>query len=122
MDNKPQVYKQIDVRSDKRAKERAREHKQTLKSVVSEAIGSAVIFKYAQEQGDGENVPLASIEERKNRMEIVLPNPESLKAKKKHHSLFTAVLSIFEVAIRERTEHKQRQKFAELLQKLLSKW
>ncbi len=118
----PRVYKQIDVRSNRKAKKRAREHTQTLKSVVSESTGSTVSLKYSHSKPDEAIVPLANIEERKNRMEIVLPNPESLKAKKKHRGLFSAVLSIFEVAIREKTHHKQREKFAELLQKLLSKW
>jgi hypothetical protein len=118
----PKVYKQIDVRSNKKAKKTAREHRETLKSVVSEAVGSTVSFRYARDEPSRENSPVASIEERKNRMEIVLPNPESLKAKKKHRGLFAAVLSIFEVAIREKTHHKQSETFAELLQNLLSKW
>src|SRR5579883_295740 len=118
----PRVYKQIDVRSERRAKERAKEHKETLKAVVSEATGSSVRVKYAREERDSETVPVASIEERKNSVEIVLPNPESVRAKKKHRSLFSAVLSIFEIAIRERTQHKQREKFADLLQRLLAKW
>jgi hypothetical protein len=118
----PNVYKQIDIRSNAKAKKRAREHTQTLKSVVSESTGTAVSLKYSHGQPAEESVPLASIAERRNRTEIILPNPESLKGKKKHRTLFGAVLSIFELAIREKTHYKQREKFAELLQKLLSKW
>lgn len=118
----PRVYKQIDVRSDRKAKQKARQHQQTLKSVVSESTGSPVSFRYTHDDTDEDSVPLASIEKHKNKMEIVLPSPETLKAKKKNRTLYGAVLSIFEVAIQEKTHQRQREKFAELLQKLLAKW
>jgi hypothetical protein len=118
----PEVYKQIEVRSDKKAKKRAHEHQQTLRSVVSEVTGSSVSLKYAHGRPNEDNLPVARIQQHKNKMEIVLPNPESLKAKKKHRVLFSAVLSIFEVAVREKTHNKQREKFAELLEKLLARW
>ena len=118
----PEVYKQIEVRSDKKEKERTKAHRETLKSVVSEATGSSISFRYAAEDRDEKLPPVASLSERKNRLEIILPNPETVKGKKKYHSLISAMLSIFEIAIREKTHEKQREKFADLLQKLLRKW
>jgi len=118
----PRVYQQIDIRSGKRAQEKAREHERTLRAVVSEATASSVSLKYAEDEPGGDGVPLARLQEHKDRIEIVLPRPEAVKAKKKHRVLATAILSIFELALRERTHHKQREAFAELLQKLLSKW
>jgi hypothetical protein len=118
----PKVYIQIDVRSEKKAKEKAKDHEQTLKTVLSESTGSAVNLRYVEEEPIGTSIPLAKLEQEKDRMEILLPRPEMVKAKKQHRDLATAILSIFEIALEEKTHQKQREKFAELLQKLLSKW
>ena len=118
----PKVYQQIDVRSEKKAKEKAKEHERTLKTVLSEATGNPVNLRYAEDEHIKNGIPLATIQEDKDRIEILLPSPEALKAKKKHRDLASAILSIFELALREKTHHKQRETFTELLQKLLSKW
>lgn len=118
----PKVYQQIEVRSGDRAKEKTKEHQRALKSVVSEVTGSPVSLKYAQDQPKEDSVPVATVEERRDRIAIVLPRPEAIKAKKTLRDLATAILSIFEVALKERTQQKQREKFTDLLQKLLSKW
>lgn len=118
----PKVYHQIDVRSEKKAKEKAKDHERTLKTVLSETTGSTVSLKYVDEEPIEGGIPVAKLEQEKDRIEILLPRPEMVKAKKQHRVLATAILSIFEIAFQEKTHQKQREKFADLLQKLLSKW
>ena len=90
--------------------------------MLSETTGSTVSLKYVEGEPIEAGIPLARLEQEKDRIEILLPRPEMVKAKKQHRVLATAILSIFEIAFQEKTHQKQREKFAELLQKLLSKW
>lgn len=116
----PVVYKNIDVRSAKRAGERAVRQESTLRAVVSEAVGSPV--KLTRTAAGESSTVGATIRPGKRQIEIAVPKPESIKAKKQHRGLAAAILSIFEVAIAERGRDRQREVFSRLLQKLLTKW
>ena len=51
-----------------------------------------------------------------------LPPQEALKTRKNQRQLASAILAIFEMALREPGKEKQRNKFRELLLDLLDKW
>jgi hypothetical protein len=65
---------------------------------------------------------MPEIKERKGVLEITLPPPEALTTKKAHKQLASAILAIFEIALRERNPDKRRAVFSDLLLELLAKW
>lgn len=55
-------------------------------------------------------------------MQVNLPPPESIIIKKAYRTLASAILSIFEIALREGTNEKKREIFTKLLIQLLKEW
>lgn len=118
----PDVYKQIDVRSDVKAKKRDSGRQHNLRTVIKEAVGTPVILRYKSQPQKDEGLQQAETKETRDGIEIALPKPEALHTKKSNRHLANAILSIFEVALREQTDGKRREKFTALLLKLLTKW
>jgi len=55
-------------------------------------------------------------------MQIELPAADSLKTKKSQKQLASAILALFEVALREKNGEKRKEVFTQLLLDLLSRW
>jgi hypothetical protein len=115
----PSVYKQIEVRSEKRADARQEAHQQHLKEVLKSHTGATVNFKQTLPAGEEPSVQLT---ETARGFTLNLPPQETLKTKKNHRQLASAILAVFEMALREPGKEKQRNRFRELLLDLLDKW
>jgi Histidine kinase-, DNA gyrase B-, and HSP90-like ATPase len=118
----PDVYKQIEVRSQAKAKERESKRRDNLRNVINQAVPAPVTLRYKREQIESKTVPQAELTETKQHIEIALPDPSVLRTKKSNRELASAILSIFEIALREKTDDKRRQKFTSLLLDLLKGW
>jgi len=118
----PKVYKQIDVRSN--AKTRSKEEKRTkdLKTVISKVINIPVVIKPKVEKIEPKEMPTVTIKETGTKMEVRLPDTESLKAKKPFRQLAAAILAVFEIAMLENTDLKRKEVFTKILMELLAKW
>ncbi len=118
----PDVWKQIDVRSEAKAKKRNSERQHNLKTVIKEAVSTPVKLRYKPEAEKGEGPQRAEMKETRDRIEIALPKTDALDTKKSNRQLANAILAIFEVALREKTDEKRREKFTALLLRFLEKW
>jgi hypothetical protein len=117
----PTVYKNIDARSLAKKEVKAKEHKQHLRSILSEATEKSVRVRQNREETDDE-FPIVHLDEEANSVEITIPDPANIKTKKAYRDLASAVLTIHELALREKSREKQRRLFTELLLKLLAEW
>ena len=115
----PKVYKQIEVRSEKRADEKQEAHQQHLKEVLKAHTGATVNLKRTLPADDE---PSVQVTETARGYTLNLPPQEALKTRKNQRQLASAILAIFEMALREPGKEKQRNKFRELLLDLLDKW
>jgi hypothetical protein len=115
----PSVYKQIEVRSEKRADARQEAHQQHLKEVLKTHTGATVNLKQTSPADDA---PSVQVTETARGFTLDLPPQETLKTKKTYRQLASAILAVFEMALREPGKEKQRNKFRELLLALLDKW
>ena len=111
----PRVYKQIDVRSKKRSKTRSRSRTQKLRAVVASKVRSPVVVRFSA---------LSKPESRRHhgKLLVTAPKPDSLRTRKPQRELASAILTIFEVAIRQKTSDQQREVFRDLLLELLRGW
>src|SRR5262249_26110921 len=118
----PAVYKNIDKRSATKAESKGLAHKEHLQNIIIEATDSKVKVKETRKPQEDQHLPQVAIQEKENRVEVLLPSPEDIKVKKSNRQLAAAILAIYEISARERTHDKQREMFTELLLKLLSGW
>lgn len=116
----PETYKKIEKRTQKRAAKRGHERQKHLRSVVSSV--TSVPVSIAISKGLDESTSNVQIREGKKRLEITLPNAETLKTKKSNRDLANAALAIFEIALQEKTKSKARERFKKLLLALLAQW
>jgi Histidine kinase-, DNA gyrase B-, and HSP90-like ATPase len=117
----PAVYKNIDARSLEKKEAKSKEHKQHLRSILSDATEKSVRVKQARDTTE-EEFPLVHLDEDADLLEITVPDPTIIKTKKTYRDLASAVLTIHEIALREKTRDKQRRLFTELLLRLLAEW
>jgi len=117
----PVVYKNIDARSLAKKEVKSKEHKQHLRSILAEATDKSVKVKQDKDMTD-EEFPLVHLEEDADAVEITVPSRANIKTKKIYRDLASAVLTIHEIALREKTRDRQRRLFTELLLKLLAEW
>ncbi len=111
-----EVYKKLERRSKEKAEKRDVERKAGLKTVLTAAFSFPVKMQTAKDSDT------ASIEETPKQVVVTLPSNAQLPTKKGQKPLASALLTLFEVATRERTKEKQRERFTELLMDLLSRW
>jgi hypothetical protein len=114
-----EVYKNIDVRSKKRATEKTAQRRKSFKRAVQAAGESAVSVRYAKKSEDT-NDP--SVSTTSKGTEVVIPDPDGLPTKKAHRELAAAVITIFDIAMKERTVEDRRKIFQSMLFELLSSW
>jgi hypothetical protein len=114
----PEVYKQIEVRSGARLRNKKKAHTEHLKQVLKAHVGSTVQLK----ESASPDPSIVKVTETQRGVSLNLPSLESLKTKKSHRELASAILAIFEIAMRESGRDKQRTRFTELVLELLEKW
>ncbi|OGG57687.1 hypothetical protein A2765_06125 [Candidatus Kaiserbacteria bacterium RIFCSPHIGHO2_01_FULL_56_24] len=112
----PEVYKQIEVRTKKRNSDKDKGRQKHLRSILSESLKSPVTLKKTS------GGVTAGTKKKLGKLEVSTPDEEALDTKKSNRKLASAVLSIFEVALRENDAMKTREKFKDLLLKLLADW
>jgi len=115
----PVVYEKIEVRSAVRDDTKAKARKAQLARVLTKAAAKPVSVSYS---GEEDVRPKVTLRGKEDRAEVVVPNPETLGTKKKNQQLAASILTIFEMAMRERDLESQREKFKQLLLDLLSGW
>ena len=104
----------------KRADAKQEAHQEHLKQVLKTHTGATVNLKLSAPEDDDE--PSVQVTETSRGFTLNLPAQETLKTKKTHRQLASAILAVFEMSLREPGKEKQRNKFRELLLDLLDKW
>jgi hypothetical protein len=114
------VWRNIDVRSRERADLTQKSRTKHLTEVISEVTARVVTVKTNAVSDD--QTPEVVIKEKQNKLEVELPPAEALKTKKLHKQLATAILALFEVALREKDIEQRKEVFTKLLLDLLARW
>jgi hypothetical protein len=114
-----EVYKNIEVRSKKRASKITEQRRKKLRTMVGGQEDAKVSVRYAK--GDATDGS-ASVSKVQGGVEVVVPDPESLPTKKAQKELAASILTIFEIAMQERTPGERRERFRKLLFELLNQW
>jgi hypothetical protein len=115
----PVVYQNIEKRSAARDDTKSKARKAQLTRVLTKEADKPVSLSYSAEQDVRPKVTLRGKEER---AKVIVPDPETLDTKKKNRQLAASILTIFEMAMRERDIESQRDAFKRLLLDLLSGW
>jgi hypothetical protein len=115
----PVVYDNIDKRSAVREDIRSKARKAQLTKVLTKAAEKPVSLSYSAEE---DVRPKVSLRGKGDRAKIIAPDPETLDTKKNNRQLAASILTIFEMAMRERDLESQRETFRRLLLDLLSGW
>ncbi len=118
----PEVYRNIDLRSNQAAEKKAGKRQEAVEKVFSQALDKPVSVKVQSEKKDKAEQPAARVVEHKTKASVSLPDPETMKTRKPQRQLASAILGVFEVAMSERTDEKRRERFTQLLLDLLAKW
>lgn len=121
----PITYVKIKERSTKKENAKASERVTHLEDVISETISAKIKVKKKPSKAvdSADLLPMVNlIESSSKSLELELPDPSSINTKKTYRQLVSAVLSIFEVALREKNREKQRELFTKLLIKLFKEW
>jgi hypothetical protein len=118
----PRVYVDMDKRSAKKEKKRARSRQNVVRAVLTSSEGDTPVHLRTAKPGDATEEPKAVAVERKSGLEVTIPNEEDIPVKKAYRKMASAILGIFEIAMRERTPEQKRERFSKLLFKLISDW
>jgi Histidine kinase-, DNA gyrase B-, and HSP90-like ATPase len=116
----PKVYKQIDVRSKDKAEGRAEARTSHLQDVVAASLETRV--KVRSSPGKDKARKPVDVETTQDELKITFGDLSQLRTKKAQRQLAATVLALYDIASRERSVGKQRQRFEELLLALLSRW
>ncbi|MHB8216047.1 MAG: hypothetical protein ACYDDS_08200 [Candidatus Sulfotelmatobacter sp.] len=115
----PVVYQNIEKRSAARDDTKSKARKAQLTRVLTKAADKPVSLSYSTEE---DVRPKVTLRGKEDRAKVVVPDPETLDTKKKNRQLAASILTIFEMAMRERDIESQREAFKRLLLDLLSGW
>jgi hypothetical protein len=115
----PVVYENIEKRSAIRNDTRSKARKAQLARVLTKAAEKPVSLSFS---ADEDVRPKVTLRSKEDRAKVVAPDPETLDTKKKNRQLAASILTIFEMAMRERDIESQREAFKRLLLDLLSGW
>lgn len=117
-----EVYKKIEIRSEKKQEEKDKRRSEHFHSVVAKNEPRPVkVLKQSEILESGQS-PKVSIKQKNNSVEIAIPEAQTMKTKKAHRDLASNILGIFEIALQEESDEKRRGVFTRLLLDLLSKW
>lgn len=115
-------YRQIKVRSSAKAESKAKERDEHLKQTISEAIETPVVIRRVAQTTAPGQIPRVEIVEKGTKTEVEIPQIDTLKTKKTHRQLAASILTVYEIAMREKTRDKQREVFTKLILELLADW
>jgi hypothetical protein len=115
----PVVYQNIEKRSAVRDDTKSKARKAQLARVLTKAADKPVSLSYSAEE---DVRPKVTLRGKEDRAKVIVPDPETLDTKKKNRQLASSILTIFEMAMRERDLESQREAFRRLLLDLLSGW
>jgi hypothetical protein len=95
-----------------------------LKEVISQAVEAPVSIKHEGTRAKAalEVPPQATITYSERKVEVNLPDVNTLNVKKSQQQLASAILAIYEISLKEKTKDKQRDVFTHLLLELLTGW
>ena len=117
----PAVYRQIDVRSQTRARQKQETQTKRLKDVIANTVEVPVVIQDQTGATTGE-LPHATVKRTKTELAVTLPALASIETKSANRQLAGAVLALFELAMKETSQEKQRKVFTRLLLELLARW
>ena len=121
----PVTYTKIKKRSIKKENFKTNQRAKHLEQVISKTISADVKVqtKSSKPKDSSTSTPKVNITETNSeKIKVNLPDPTSINTKKTYRQLTSAILSIFEVALREKTREQQRELFTELLIQLFKEW
>lgn len=116
-----EVYKQIDVRSKSKSEERQQGRETCIREVIAENLQRRVKISYSEPGGEADALPQVRLSDNERGVNIILPEPSSLKTKSANRQLAAAILAVFEVARMEKGLAKHRGAFTRMLLDLV-KW
>jgi len=123
----PVTYIKIKERSTKKETQKTSDRARHLEQVISNTTSTKVKVRtkkvdlVSTTQKTAPKVDLID-DKKSGQIEVDLPSVDSIQTKKSYRYLATAILSIFEIALREKSPEKQRALFTELLIQLLKEW
>lgn len=115
----PVVYQNIEKRSAARDDTKSKARKAQLAQVLAKAAEKPVSVSFSAEK---DVRPKVTLRGKEDRAKVIVPDPETLDTKKANRQLAASVLTVFEMAMRERDLESQREAFRRLLLDLLSGW
>lgn len=118
----PEVYRNIDIRSKAKAEARDAERVDGLRAIIAATLETPVRIKQKSASDNDDEFPEVELVEKQSVTEVLVPAPDELETKKPYRQLASALLAIYEIAMREKARDKQRRVFTDLLLKLLSGW
>jgi hypothetical protein len=129
----PVTYTKIKKRSTKKEKQKTSDRVKHLQQVISSVTSTKVKIKTQSIKTEKTKVldlqektlqtPQVNITTTESgKLEVKLPPSDSIGTKKSYRQLTGAILSIFEIAIQEKSLAKQREVFTKLLLGLLKEW
>lgn len=118
----PETYKNIEKRSQKRARDKNRKRTEYLESVFSRKFEREVEIKQASDFDVAQSKSHVEITANRRKSILSIPRSENIEVKKQNQQLLTAVLTVFEIAMQEKTNEEKRKTFARLLLDLLKGW
>ncbi len=93
-----------------------------MQKTIAESVKKQVKIRHETKTPASERPPQVEVVQKRNAVELHLPNVDDLKTKKSARQLAAAILAIFEVANEEKSTKKRREVFSKLLLDLLAKW
>jgi hypothetical protein len=112
-----EVYRKLAIRSDDRAKSRDASRDTALKATLESVMGKKVAIKHRKSA----EAPV-SLDSQEDKLTIELAPLDMIETKKSHRHLAEAILTIFAVADAEPNAIRRRERFSNLLLKLLKGW
>jgi hypothetical protein len=119
----PSVYKQIEVRSSARAETKRQARTGHLSLVLSDITDQRVSIRQAKgTDREREGLPQVEVVEKGRGIEITVPNEAEIATKRSNRQLASAILALFEIAMKEPDLKRKREVFERSLLSLLAKW
>lgn len=117
----PSVYRNIDKRSKSREDARSKQRKEVFAKVV-DAVEDPPLVRTASKRTSAKALDTSTIQGHGKRVTLSLIDPTSLPTKKAYRPLASAIISLFDLSMRETSIAARRRVFTERLLALLSKW
>jgi Histidine kinase-, DNA gyrase B-, and HSP90-like ATPase len=117
----PESYRKIKTRSATRQRKIKAEHAAHFQEVARKEVGRPIIIT-ENAYTSGPDLPRASLADQARRISLSVPKPEELPTKRANRELASAILGIYEISARERTNDARRKTFTRLLLELLKNW